>query len=346
MTPQLVVTRVGRVFGDGQPAAVYELSLTVARGEIVALVGPSGCGKTTTLRLVAGFERPDAGEIRIADAVVAIAGRRFVPPEHRHVGVVFQDFALFPHLTAGANVGFGLPPGRERLTRVRQMLDLVGLGDVADRYPHQLSGGQQQRVAVARALAPAPALLLFDEPFSNLDADLREQVRSVVQTAVRATGSTALFVTHDQEEALELGDRVGVMARGRIEQLGPPDEVYHRPVNRFVAEFLGAAAFLPGVVVDDGIRTELGLTARPEGTVVGAQVDVLVRPDDVTFAPSPTGAGVLVDRVFRGSEVRYTVELASGLRLPCSQASATTISAGTRVHVGIELHHVVAFPRD
>jgi iron(III) transport system ATP-binding protein len=225
------------------------------------------------------------------------------------------------------------------------MLDLVGLADVAERYPQQLSGGQQQRVAVARALAPAPALLLFDEPFSNLDADLREQVRAVVHTALRATATTALFVTHDQEEALELGDRVGVMARGRIEQIGAPDEVYHQPVNRFVAEFLGTAAFLPGVVTADGIDTELGpVPACPTAIEVGARVDVLVRPDDVTITPAPTAGAILVDRVFRGAEVRYTVQLPSGLRLPCSQPSATTIPIGTHVGVGIELYHVVAFP--
>jgi iron(III) transport system ATP-binding protein len=344
VTPQLVISHVAREFGDGGPPAVNDLSLTVARGEIVALVGPSGCGKTTTLRLVAGFERPDKGEIHIAGALVADAGRVFVPPERRHVGVVFQDFALFPHLTVGANVGFGLPGGPSRLPRVRQMLDLVELADVADRYPHQLSGGQQQRVAVARALAPAPALLLFDEPFSNLDTDLREQVRAVVQVALRATGSTALFVTHDQKEALELGDRVGVLSAGRIAQIGPPDEIYHRPTSRFVAEFVGAAAFLPGVVTGDGIRTELGLVSHPDGAVLDTSVDVLVRPDDTTFTPAPDGHAVLVDRVFRGSEVRYTVELPSGLSLPSSQASATTVPVGARVNVWIELHHVVAFP--
>jgi iron(III) transport system ATP-binding protein len=344
MTPQLVVTHIGRRF-DGAVHAVEDLSLTVARGEIVALVGPSGCGKTTTLRLVAGFERPTSGAIHIAGTLVANAQGAFVPPERRQVGVVFQDFALFPHLTVAANVGFGLVASPERLPRVRQMLDLVGLADVADRYPHQLSGGQQQRVAVARALAPAPALLLFDEPFSNLDADLREQVRAVVHTALRATATTALFVTHDQEEALELGDRVGVMARGRIEQIGAPDEVYHQPVNRFVAEFLGTAAFLPGVVTADGIDTELGpVPACPTAIEVGARVDVLVRPDDVTITPATAAGAILVDRVFRGAEVRYTVQLPSGLRLPCSQPSATTIPIGTHVGVGIELYHVVAFP--
>jgi len=342
---QLVVIGVRRQFDEGGARAVDDLSLTVRTGEIVALVGPSGCGKTTTLRLVAGFERPDAGSITIAGTCVADADGAFVPPERRHVGVVFQDFALFPHLTVGANVGFGLPEAAGRGARVRQMLDLVGLGDVIDRYPHQLSGGQQQRVAVARALAPSPALLLLDEPFSNLDADLRALVRAVVQTAIRATGSTALFVTHDQEEALELADRVGVMSIGRIEQLDAPDVIYHYPASRFVAEFLGAAAFLPGTVTAESISTELGLVTRPpRATVAGSAVHVLVRPDDVTFVPSAPGNAVITDRVFRGAEVRYTVELASGLRLPSSQPSATTVAVGTRVRAEVHLDHVVAFP--
>ena len=343
MTAQLAIDRVRRRFRDSGPPAVDALSLTVARGEIVALVGPSGCGKTTTLRLVAGFERPEAGTITIAGARVASADGTVVAPEHRHVGVVFQDFALFPHLTVAGNVGFGLRGARDRHATVHDMLNLVGLGDVAGRYPHQLSGGQQQRVAVARALAPAPTLLLLDEPFSNLDADLRAHVRDVVRRAIRATGSTALFVTHDQEEALELADRVGVMAGGRLQQVAAPDEIYHRPTTRFVAEFLGAAVFVPGVVVADGIRTEIGLVGRSADATLGAVVQVLVRPDDVAFVSSPTGNAVLVDRVFRGSEVRYTVELPSGLRLLSSQPSATTAPVGTRVRAEIRLDHVVAF---
>jgi iron(III) transport system ATP-binding protein len=344
VTPQLVMVRVRRSFRGSDMPAVDNLSLTVEKGQIVALVGPSGCGKTTTLRLVAGFERPDTGSITIAGSRVADADGAFVPPEHRQVGVVFQDFALFPHLTVAANVGFGLPAGAGRGARVWQMLDLVGLADVGGRYPHQLSGGQQQRVAVARALAPAPALLLLDEPFSNLDADLRAQVRAVVQTAIRATGSTALFVTHDQEEAMELADRVGVMSIGRIEQLDAPDVVYHYPSTRFVAEFVGAAAFLPGVVTAEGISTEVGLVARPtRATVMGSAVHVLVRPDDVTFIPSDGGNAVVTDRIFRGAEVRYTVRLGSGFLLPSSQPSATTVPVGTRVRVEIQLDHVVAF---
>ena len=341
---QLAIDGVRRRFRGAAAPAVDALALTVARGEIVALVGPSGCGKTTTLRLVAGFERPDAGAITIAGAVVADADGTFVAPEHRHVGVVFQDFALFPHLTVARNVGFGLAAFPDRAARVREMLDLVGLADVAQRYPHQLSGGQQQRVAVARALAPEPALLLLDEPFSNLDADLRAQVRDVVRGAIRATRSTALFVTHDQEEALELADRVGVMATGRLQQVAPPDEIYHRPATRFVAEFLGAAVFLPGVVTADGIETELGAISKPPRAVLGGSVHVLVRPDDVAFVAASSGNAVLVERVFRGSEVRYTIELPSGLRLPSSQPSATTVPVGTRVRAQIQLDHVVAFP--
>ena len=344
MTPQLVISGVRRSFRGGSWPAVDALSLTVARGEIVALVGPSGCGKTTTLRLVAGFERPDAGTITIAGTLVASADGAFVAPERRQVGVVFQDFALFPHLTVARNVGFGLASASTRPTRVREMLDLVGLADVAERYPHQLSGGQQQRVAVARALAPAPTLLLLDEPFSNLDADLRAQVRDVVRVAIRATHSTALFVTHDQEEALELADRVGVMATGRLEQVAPPDEIYHRPATLFVAEFLGAAVFLPGIVGSDGIVTELGIVARPPNTAPGSAVQILVRPDDVAFVAEPSGSARLVDRVFRGSEVRYVVELPSGRRVPSSQPSATTVPVGTRVRAEIRLDHVVAFP--
>lgn len=242
MTPQLVVTRVGRVFGDGEPPAVDDLSLTVARGEIVALVGPSGCGKTTTLRLVAGFERPDAGEIRIADAVVAIAGRRFVPPEHRHVGVVFQDFALFPHLTAGANVGFGLPPGRERLTRIRQMLDLVGLGDAADRYPHQLSGGQQQRVAIARSLCMKPKIMLFDEPTSALDPEMVKEVLDVMIELARE-GMTMVCVTHEMGFARAVADSVIFMDKGEIVESAPPTEFFANPksdrTKLFLSQILG-----------------------------------------------------------------------------------------------------------
>jgi len=256
----LLLDRVSKRFRAADPPAVDGLSLRVTEGEILALLGPSGCGKTTTLRLIAGLESPDAGTITLRGQIVAGPGRA-VPPEERGVGIVFQDYALFPHLTVADNVAFGLPRAARR-SRVEAVLELVGLGGFGPRYPHELSGGQQQRVALARALAPAPALLLLDEPFSNLDADLRAQMRDEVERILRTSGTTAVFVTHDQEEAFTLADRVGVLLAGRIEQLAPPQELYHRPATRFVAAFVGAADFLPGVVTAQGIVTEVGTFAN------------------------------------------------------------------------------------
>ncbi len=257
----LLLDRVSKRFGPADPPAVDGLSLRVAEGEILALLGPSGCGKTTTLRLIAGLESPDAGTITLRGQVVAGPGRA-VPPEERGIGIVFQDYALFPHLTVADNVAFGLPRDGATGARVEPVLDLVGLGGFGARYPHELSGGQQQRVALARALAPAPALMLLDEPFSNLDADLRAQMRDEVERILRTSGTTAVFVTHDQEEAFTLADRVGVLQAGRIEQLAPPQELYHRPATRFVAAFVGAADFLPGLVTAEGIVTEVGTFAN------------------------------------------------------------------------------------
>ncbi len=272
----LLLDRVSKRFGAAGPPAVDGLSLRVSEGEILALLGPSGCGKTTTLRLIAGLESPDAGTITLRGQIVAGPGRA-VPPEERGVGIVFQDYALFPHLTVADNVAFGLPRAARR-SRVEAVLELVGLGGFGPRYPHELSGGQQQRVALARALAPAPALLLLDEPFSNLDADLRAQMRDEVERILRTSGTTAVFVTHDQEEAFTLADRVGVLLAGRIEQLAPPQELYHRPATRFVAAFVGAADFLPGVVSTQGIVTEVGTFANVDQLAAGARVDVMIRP--------------------------------------------------------------------
>jgi iron(III) transport system ATP-binding protein len=220
----LTLSRVTKRYGPRGTPAVEELSLAVEPGEILALLGPSGCGKTTTLRLIAGFETLDAGEITIGGRVVGRAGDPGVPPEERGVGVVFQDYALFPHLTVADNVAFGLTrlPRDERARRVAEILELVGLTAFRARYPHELSGGQQQRVAAARALAPAPAVLLLDEPFSNLDADLRAQMRDEVEKLLRETGTTAIFVTHDQEEAFTIADQVGVLHAGHLAQLAPP----------------------------------------------------------------------------------------------------------------------------
>ena len=343
----VTLSRVSQRYSPEAAPAVDRLSLTVGRGQILALLGPSGCGKTTTLRLIAGLETPDEGTITIAGRVVADARRGLsVPPEERGVGVVFQDYALFPHLTVADNVGFGLAgrPREERRARVRTVLDLVGLTDLADRYPHELSGGQQQRVAVARALAPAPAVVLLDEPFSNLDADLRAQMRDEVEKVLRSTGTTAIFVTHDQEEAFTIADRVGVLNAGRLEQLDAPETIYHQPATPFVAEFVGAADFIPGLVTSEGIVTELGVFSNLEGHEPGDKVRVMIRPDDVTFVPAADGEAVIVRRYFRGSENLYCLALPSGHRVHSSQPSAAVHAVGTRVRPEAHVLHVVTFP--
>ena len=330
---------------DRHGAAVDGLSLAVEPGEILALLGPSGCGKTTTLRLIAGFEHPDEGTVELRGQLVAGAGVA-VPPEARGVGVVFQDYALFPHLSVGDNVAFGLARHERtaRTRRVREVLDLVGLGALDRRFPHELSGGQQQRVALARALAPAPALILLDEPFSNLDADLRVAMREEISKILRATGTTAVFVTHDQEEAFALADRVGVLNAGRLEQVAPPYELYHRPGTRFVAEFVGAADFLRSMVTEEGIVSELGTLARPPGLAPGQAVDIMIRPDDIDFIPHPEGDVVVLGRQFLGADHLYRLRLTSGARVHSVQPSATLYPAGTRVRIVANLLHVVAFP--
>jgi iron(III) transport system ATP-binding protein len=343
----LTLARLTKRFGADRPPAVDSLTLAVEPGQILALLGPSGCGKTTTLRLIAGFESPDAGQVIIAGRLMADAERgTAVPPEGRGVGVVFQDYALFPHLTVEANVGFGLHalPRERRRERVRSVLDLVGLADFARRYPHELSGGQQQRVAVARALAPAPTLVLLDEPFSNLDADLRAQMRDEVEKVLRATGATAVFVTHDQEEAFTIADVVGVLDQGRLEQLAPPEAIYHHPASPFVAEFVGAADFLPGLVTSEGIVTEVGVFRNVEDREPGEQVSVMIRPDDITFVPAPDGQAVILRRYFRGPETLYCLGLASGRRVHSSQPSAAAFTTGQRVRPEAHVLHVVTFP--
>jgi iron(III) transport system ATP-binding protein len=324
--------------------AVDHLSFGLERGEILALLGPSGCGKTTTLRLIAGFERPDAGVVEIGGKIMA-NGRMAVPPEQRGVGVVFQEYTLFPHLTVDENVLFGLRhlTVQERLQRRREILDMVGLGPLAQRYPHELSGGQQQRVALARALAPRPAVLLLDEPFSNLDADLRTQMLREVYAILRQLETTAVFVTHDHEEAFMVADRVGVLNSGRLEQLGCPEEIYRRPETRFVARFVGQANFLTGRVVRSGIVTDIGIFPRPHGLTEGSTVEIMIRPHQLELRLDATGNGVVISRRFRGADALVVVQLPSGMTLYSYQPSTYCFQAGERVTVGAKPCHSVVF---
>jgi iron(III) transport system ATP-binding protein len=303
--PVLSARGLSKSFGSVR--AVEGFDLDVREGEILALLGPSGCGKTTALRLIAGLERPDAGTIEIRGRRVADDGA-WVPPERRRVGLVFQDWALFPHLDVRANVAFGLDrPGPERID---SLLELVHLAGLAHRMPHELSGGQQQRVAVARALAPGPDLLLLDEPFSNLDAQLRASVRSEVRDVLRATGTTAVLVTHDQEEALSVADRVAVMLHGSVRQTGTPFEVYATPSDGRIARLLGDANLLPAAVRDGCVAYALGSLSAP---LPDGPCEVLVRPESLRAVPDDNGAGRVVHVEFYGHDQLVRCELAAGV---------------------------------
>ena len=309
--------------------------------------GPSGCGKTTTLRAIAGLESVSAGEIRLNGEPVATV-HRHVPPEQRHVGMVFQDYALFPHMTVQDNVGFGLRhgPASERRRRIDEMLTLTGLSELARRYPHALSGGQQQRVALARALAPKPVLLLLDEPFSNLDPDMTYRMRKELLRLLKATHTTAILVTHDHEEALGMADAVAVLRHGRLEQFAPPETMYHLPASPFVAEFVGQADFIPGTIHDAVVRTPLGDFPVPQGYRGGPNVVVMIRPDDVHIGGNGNGAGTIQSRQFRGSETLYGILLASGDIVHSSASSTQFFPLDAQVALHIKATHTVLFDRN
>ena len=323
----------------GRPV-IHDLSLTVPVGTILALLGPSGCGKTTLLRLIAGFEALDGGRIEIAGQTVA-EGRFHMPPEKRRAGMVFQDYAIFPHLDVARNVGFGLDRGKEAEARTQAMLGLVGLDGLGAQMPHELSGGQQQRVALARALAPDPAVLLLDEPFSNLDTSLRVQVRAEVRHLLKRNQATAIFVTHDQEEALFIGDQVAVMREGTLEQVGSPVEIFHQPQTRFVADFLGQTDFLPAVATERGIETSLGLLDKPESTKPGMHLEVAVRPDDVHLVATENGNGRIVDRRFTGIAYVYTVMLNDGSQVQSRQPHTLELPPGGTVQATLRPGHAL-----
>lgn len=303
---ELVVEGLVKSFGG--PRVLDGLDLAVPAGALAAVLGPSGCGKTTLLRVVAGFETADAGTVVLGGTKVAGAGRH-VPPERRRVGVVPQEGALFPHLTVAANVGFGLGRGRKHSARVNELLELVGLAGFGDRMPYELSGGQQQRVALARALAPRPALVLLDEPFSALDTGLRAAVREDVRTALRAAGTTAVLVTHDQEEALSMADLVAVMDRGRIAQVAAPGELYASPVDLGVATFVGDAVVLD--VVADGTRAQSPLGPLELRESVRGAGRVVIRPEQITLTDAHSGIpGTVTATVFYGHDALVRVDVA------------------------------------
>ena len=341
--------QVVKHYAGSDAPAVNKFSFTLQEAEILALVGPSGCGKTTILRLVAGLERPDAGRIELHGRVVAGDGA-FVPPEQRGIGMVFQDHALFPHLSVFDNVAFGLRQRKSEEGRrvVQDMLEVVGLGRLAGRYPHALSGGERQRVALARALVPRdlvssrPLLVLMDEPFSSLDADMRLEVREQVRTILKTVEATVIFVTHDQDEALFMGDRLAVFRSGHLEQIGTPEEIYHESATRFVAEFMGSSDFLQGEVVSGGVLTAIGTLAQPVNLPTGAPVEIALRSDDVDFSQlngDDPGNAVIVERFFRGAFNIYRLRLDSGQVLHAIKPHTEILPPGLRVAARIGVTH-------
>ncbi len=313
MKTVLEVKNISKSFGN-QPV-VKNLSPSLDKGTIGCLLGPSGCGKTTILRVIAGFEGIDAGEIRINDLIVS--GRHIlVPPEQRRIGMVFQDYALFPHLSVKDNVAFGLRNinGKKKEKRIDELLHLVRLVDAAQKYPHEISGGQQQRVALARALAPEPKLLLLDEPFSNLDVTLREQLSTEVREILKEQATTALMVTHNQHEAFAVSDEIGVIQDGKLVQWDTGHNLYHRPASNWVADFVGDGVLLPGLVLDDR-RVETGLGIL-EGQFKypcqnGCPADVLIRPEDIIHDDASSFKAKILKKHFRGANILYTLQLPS-----------------------------------
>jgi iron(III) transport system ATP-binding protein len=331
---ELAIEATGLSKTFGEVAALAGFDIAVEEGQTLTLLGPSGCGKTTALRVIAGFERPDAGVVSVGGLPVAGPGLH-VPPERRRVGMVFQDYALFPHMSVAANVSYGLVKGdrdRKDPKRVAEVLELVGMSGTEKRLPHELSGGQQQRVALARALAPRPAVILLDEPFSNLDASLRQRVRRELKEILREARATALFVTHDQEEALSLSDLVAVMREGRVVQVATPPDLYRVPSDPWVAGFLGDADFVPATAGHGQVETALGTFA----TEHDGRVLVMFRPERVLVTPQPDGEAVVVGREYFGHDQLVTIVLADGSRIRSRLGPAPDLKPGERVAVKIE----------
>ncbi|HEY9596414.1 MAG TPA: ABC transporter ATP-binding protein [Cyanophyceae cyanobacterium] len=351
---------VTKQFERSPSPAVANVTFTLQQGDILGLLGPSGCGKTTLLRIIAGFEQPQLGTVNLAGRLVA-SPDCWVPPEQRDTGMVFQDYALFPHLNVADNVAFGLKKSRfkhSRLSvknRTQEAIALVGLAGLEKRYPHELSGGQQQRVALARALAPQPALILLDEPLSNLDVQVRLRLRQEVRAILKETGTSAIFVTHDQEEALSISDQVGVMRGGQLEQFDTPEEIYARPASRFVAEFVTQANFLParrrGHLWDTEVGSfelkmpQLELNSPPNSQQFLFDAgELMLREENIILKPDEEASVVIQDRQFLGREYRYYLRTPSGKKLQARTTISTQLPVGMRVKLSVCDPFVQVFP--
>jgi iron(III) transport system ATP-binding protein len=344
----LKVKGVSKLFAGNQIPAVNQVCFDLRQGELLGLLGPSGCGKTTLLRMIAGFEKPSQGMIELEGRIVT-GGINWVEPEKRRTGMVFQDYALFPHLNVADNIAFGLKtkkphPNRQQINRrVAEILQLVGLSGFEKRYPHELSGGQQQRIALARALAPQPDLILLDEPLSNLDVQVREKLRHQVRTILKSTNTAAIFVTHDQEEAMAIADKIGVMEKGKLAQIGTPEDVYTKPDCKFVAEFVTQANFLQATKQGDLWCTELGEWCV-DAPVSFRQGELMFRQEDAILLPDENGTTVIEEREFLGREYRYCLQTHSGKILHARTDVKTQLAVGTKVKLDIIPKTAQIFP--
>ena len=339
----LQLHEVTKQYQQQKTPAINQVSLELSQGELLALLGPSGCGKTTLFRTIAGFETPEQGWIKLAEKSVCGQGA-IVPPERRDVGIVFQDYALFPHLCVLDNVAFGLKhlrrhrrmPKKQMQTLAQEAISLVGLNGFERRYPHELSGGQQQRVALARALAPRPSLVLLDEPFSNLDVQVRLYLRQEVRNILKGVGASGIFVTHDQQEALAIADRVAVMQSGHIEQLGSPEEIYRQPASRFIADFVTQANFIEAHRSADGWQTALGLV--DESMVQPTEADtgsLMLRQEELHLSSVETNETALIicDREFLGREYKYTLTHPTQGNLQARTPSRFTVGNSVQITI-------------
>ena len=347
MTAQLDVIDLECGYDDWQ--VLHRVSFSLTPGQIGCMLGPSGCGKTTVLRAVAGFEPAWQGQILVDQVAVSSEGY-CLPPEKRNVGMVFQDFALFPHLRVEDNIRFGLKgvDAQQQQSRIQELLAMVGMPTYAQAYPHQLSGGEQQRIALARALAPRPRILLMDEPFSNMDVELRDQLAREIRNILKQENITAILVTHDQHEAFAMADNICVMNEGRIVQQGSGYDLYHQPDTRFVADFIGQGVIIPAQVKDRiTVKTDLGIIRgdNPVAAAEGDIVDVLIRPDDVIHDDEAEDTAIVVEKAFRGADFLYILRLDSGHEIMCLAPSHHNHKINERIGIRLEVDHLVTFPR-